>query len=95
MPYLLGSDSEQLGFDRGRTRYTPEGQRHAVDLEGGNGNTRGAVLGYALCGRAVRVWPGRHFDADTPDVHPACAALAQQAVTQRREARPTGLRQAR
>ena len=86
--YMLGSDSEQIGFDGARTRYTPHGQRHAVDLDDGKGNTRGAVLGYALCGQAVRAWPGRHFDAEAPEAHPACAALAQPA-TPRRDATPT------
>ena len=92
---MLGTDSEQIGFDGTRTRYTPHGQRHAVDLDDGQGNTRGAVLGYALCGQAVRAWPEQHFDADAPDAHPACAARAQQTTNQRRDATPTSIRRTR
>ena len=92
---MLGSDSEQLGFDGGRTRYTPQGQRHAVDLEDGNGNTRGAILGYALCGHAVRVWPGRRFEPDIPDAHPACVELVKQPMNRRPDATSTVTARAR
>ena len=95
MTYLLGTDTEQIGFDGARVRYTPHGQLHAVDFEGGNGNTRGAVLGYALCGQAVRAWSGRDFDSTPRDAHPACVALTQQATNQRRGATATAVRRAR
>ena len=75
--YVLGTDTERIGFDGTRARYTPHGQRHAVDLDDGQANTPAAVLGYALCGQPVRAWPEQRFDADAPDAHPACAALAQ------------------
>jgi hypothetical protein len=92
--YLLGTDTEQISFDGTRTRYVPDGQRHAVNLDDGPGNTRGGVLGYALCGQAVRAWAEQPFDADAPDTHAACAAKAQVAG-QRHEATPTRMRQAR
>ena len=74
MTYVMGSEREQINFGR-RLSYTPDGQRHAVDLtEPGN---KIATFGYAACGTPVRIWPDTPFDPSGPNVHDTCRALAQ------------------
>jgi hypothetical protein len=74
--YVLGSQVESMAFTDAGVEYAPAGTAHAVD-DGSDGTEPGALLGYAVCGAAVRVWPDRAFDADAPDAHPECAAVAR------------------
>lgn len=54
--------------------YVPAGEVHAVDLQALH-NGRNPVLGYAICGAAVRVWPDQPFDATADGVDETCATL--------------------
>jgi hypothetical protein len=74
--YLLGSQVESMEFTDSGIAYTPAGAGHAVDA-GSEVNQAGALLGYAVCGAAVRIWPDRGFDADAPDAHQECTAIAR------------------
>ncbi len=81
MGFVLGSDRTRAEFGEVIT-YHPDGRRHAVDLSTAI-NAKVSSVGYALCGAAVHVWPSTPFDADAPDVHDRCRALArfEQGVT--------------
>ena len=74
MNYVLGSDAEAMAFTEAGIEYQPDGLRHAVDTESPT-NPAQAILAYALCGTAVRVWPNQPFDPDAARVHDQCAAL--------------------
>jgi hypothetical protein len=74
MSYVLGSQVESMAFTDAGAEYEPAGAAHAVDTESQT-YLPGAVVGYALCGAAVRVWPERPFDPDGPNVHSGCAAI--------------------
>lgn len=76
MGNVLGTDSEELTFTERGVDVVAVGLAHAVDLTF-HANRAGAALAYALCGRAVRVWPEREFDPETAGVHPECAAAAR------------------
>lgn len=67
--YVLGSQSEAMTFDSSSVAYEPAGVAHAVDPAR---HDEGLALGYAICGAAVRVWPGEHFNPTHADVHSAC-----------------------
>jgi hypothetical protein len=58
MGYVLGSQTEELRFTSGGVTVEPVGLAHAVDPVAPQ-NSAGGVLAYALCGKAVRVWPAR------------------------------------
>jgi hypothetical protein len=67
--YVLGSQAEEMTFDLGSAAYRPAGVSHAVDPAR---HPEGFALGYAICGAAVRVWPGEHFNPEHSDAHPVC-----------------------
>ena len=56
--------------------YEPAGAAHAVDIESETYVPR-SVVGYAVCGAAVRVWPDRPFDPVGANVHSQCAVVAR------------------
>lgn len=72
MAFVLGTESEALVVGAGALSYEPAGLGHAVDPEAIERG--GGVLGYAMCGTPVRVWPDRHFDPHGVEVHQGCAA---------------------
>jgi hypothetical protein len=76
MGYVLGSQVESMAFTDAGARYEPAGTAHAVDTEADT-YVPHAVVGYAVCGNAVRVWPDRPFDPDDPNVHTRCAAITR------------------
>ena len=76
MTYLLGSEAEAMAFTDGGIEYLPAGHAHAVDSESPTTLPQ-AILAYAVCGTAVRVWPDEPFDPTAPRVHDHCAALTQ------------------
>ena len=72
----MGTDTEAMTFtDRG-IGYEPAGGSHAVDLRAPH-NTATAVLGYAVCGAAVRVWPDQPFDPQASSAHDQCVAALE------------------
>lgn len=78
--YVLGSDTETITFARdGSIEYRPAGAAHAVDVTDPVNAHPGAV-GYAICGRPVRVWPDQRFDPAHPPAHDGCIAAAQAAA---------------
>lgn len=74
MGYLLGSQVESMAFTDAGAEYGPAGAAHAVDSDSET-YLPGAVVGFAVCGAAVHVWPERDFDPDAADVHDRCAAV--------------------
>jgi hypothetical protein len=76
MSFVLGSEVESMAFTDAGPEYEPAGAAHAVDSESET-YEQGAVVGYAVCGAAVRVWPDRAFDPKGADVHERCAAIVQ------------------
>lgn len=76
MGYVLGSQVESMAFTDTGAEYEPAGVAHAVDIESET-YVPDAVVGYAVCGAAVRVWPDRPFDPDGTNVHGRCAAIAR------------------
>jgi hypothetical protein len=76
MGYVLGSQVESMAFTDDGAQYEPAGAAHAVDVESET-YVPDVVVGYALCGAAVRVWPDRPFDPDAANVHIRCAAIAR------------------
>ncbi|HZC52777.1 MAG TPA: hypothetical protein VE441_09805 [Mycobacterium sp.] len=65
-----------MAFTDGGIEYAPAGVAHAVDVRSAV-NGPDALLGYAICGAAVRVWRDRAFEADAPDAHEQCAAITR------------------
>lgn len=61
-------------FTNGGIQYQPAGLGHAVEMSAISGSD--AVLAYAICGQAVRVWPDEPFKAAARDLHEACAVAA-------------------
>ena len=74
MGYVLGSQVESMAFTDHGVEYQPAGAAHAVDLHAAV-NAPGGLVGYALCGVAVRIWRDCRFEANAPHAHRACAAL--------------------
>lgn len=74
--YMLGSQVESMAFTNAGAEFEPAGVTHAVDT-GMDAYLPDAVLGYAVCGAAVRVWPDRPFDPDSGDAHDQCVAIAR------------------
>jgi hypothetical protein len=74
MTFVLGTESEALVVGNAELSYEPAGLNHAVDLAAIRNGT--GVLAYAVCGRPVRVWPKKSFDANGPNVHQGCADQA-------------------
>ena len=80
MGYVLGSQVESMAFTDAGAEYAPAGVAHAVDTESET-YVPDAVVGYAVCSTAVRVWPDHPFDPDAANVHDQCAAIARQQAT--------------
>lgn len=76
MGYVLGSEVEAMAFTDAGAEYEPAGTAHAVDNESET-YAPDAVVGYAACGTAVRVWPDRPFEPDAPNVHDRCARIVR------------------
>jgi hypothetical protein len=76
MGYVLGSETEAMTFTERGIEYVPEGRGHAVDLNTPY-NTLTAVLAYAVCSTAVRVWPDAPFDPQASSVHDECVAAVE------------------
>ena len=76
MGFVLGTEVESMTFTDGGPDYGPAGAAHAVDSESETYRPD-AVVGYAVCGTAVRVWPDQAFDPTTDDVHDRCAAVVR------------------
>lgn len=60
MGYALGSQVESMAFTDAGARYEPAGTAHAVDTDS-EMYVPDAVVGYAVCGTAVRVWARPSF----------------------------------
>ena len=76
MGYVLGSQVESMALTDIGPHYEPAGTTHAVDTESET-FTAEAVVGYAVCGTAVRVWSDRPFDPDAPSAHDRCVAITR------------------
>lgn len=76
MAYVLGSEVESMAFTGAGADYGPAGTAHAVDSESET-FAPDAVVGYAVCGTAVRVWPDRGFDPEAADAHDRCASIVR------------------
>jgi hypothetical protein len=74
MSYVVGSEVETMAFTDHGVEYRPDGLLHAVDTESMT-DSREALLGYAVCGTAVRVWTEHPFDPAAPATHDRCAAV--------------------
>ena len=74
MAYVLGSQVESMSFTELGAQYQPAGIAHAVDTESET-FTPEALVGYAVCGTAVRVWADRAFDPAAGNVHEECLAI--------------------
>jgi hypothetical protein len=73
--YVIGTETEGMSISEDGIEYGPSGQTHVVDTDG-DCFEHGRKLGYALCGRAVRVWEERPLDPDAEqNVHEECVAL--------------------
>lgn len=72
---MLGSQVESMALTDAGATFEPAGVAHAVDTSADT-YVPDAVLGYAVCGAAVRVWPDRPFDPNSADAHDQCVALA-------------------
>ena len=76
MAYVLGSQVESMTFTDAGVEYHPAGTVHAVDTDSPTFRPD-AVVGYAVCGTAVRVWPERPFEPDAVDSHDQCVAITR------------------
>lgn len=76
MRYVLGSEVESMVFTDAGPEYEPTGATHAVDRDADT-YTPGALVGYAVCGTAVRLWPEREFDPDAASAHDQCVAMVR------------------
>ena len=76
MAYVLGSQVESMTFTDAGAEYHPAGTAHAVDTNSPT-FTPDAVVGSAVCGTAVRVWPERPFEPDAVDSHDRCVAITR------------------
>lgn len=76
--YLLGSDAEAISFEPDGVAYGHVGATHAVNLDD-SANAHAGSLGYALCGRPVRIWPAQVFDPGSRGAHDRCVALIEAA----------------
>jgi hypothetical protein len=83
MSYVVGSEVEAMAFTDHGVEYRPDGPLHAVDTQSMSGAPQ-SLLGYALCGTAVRVWPDHPFDPTAPPAHNQCAAIAAEASSNER-----------
>jgi len=72
--YVVGSEVEGMVFTDHGVEYRPDGPLHAIDPESLAGS-RGGLLGYAVCGTAVRVWAERAFDPAAAAAHDRCVAI--------------------
>src|SRR3954454_923780 len=72
--YVVGSEVEGMVFTDHGVEYRPDGPLHAIDPESVAGS-RGGLLGYAVCGTAVRVWAERAFDPAASAAHDRCVAI--------------------
>lgn len=79
--FVLGSDTEVITFDHQRAEYRRLGTTHAVDLHDPvNGSD--PTMGYALCGKPVRIWRDEPFDPDATEAHEECLRAAHDAAAQ-------------
>ncbi|HZC51696.1 MAG TPA: hypothetical protein VE441_04265 [Mycobacterium sp.] len=80
MGYLLGTESIELRFSPDGVDYLPAGRQHAVDTEAPL-YAAASSLAYAVCGRAVLIWPDAPFDVEAAgdDIDDACAGIANPA----------------
>lgn len=76
MAYVVGSQVESMAFTDAGAEYQPAGLVHAVDNQSET-FTPEAILGYAVCGTAVRVWHDRPFDGEAANAHDRCAAITR------------------
>lgn len=74
--YVVGTESESAIFAGSGIEYGPAGTIHAVDVPETQ-RSGGPVLGYAICGTPVRIWPQEPFDPAAPGVDRECATLAR------------------
>ena len=79
--FVLGSDTEVITFEHGRAEYHRLGTSHAVDLHDPV-NGPNATMGYALCGKAVRIWRDEQFDPGVAEAHQVCARAARDAPSE-------------
>lgn len=77
-----GSDTETVSFARGSVVYRPAGNLHALDPSDPV-NVHAGAVGYAICGRPVRVWQGQFFDPADPVAHDGCVAAMRAAAEDR------------
>lgn len=77
--FVLGSDTEVIPVEHERADYRLLGATHAVDLHNPvNGSN--PTMGYALCGRADRIWRDEPFDPDVAEAHEECIRAAHDAA---------------
>lgn len=79
--FVLGSDTEVITFEQERAQYRRLGTTHAVDLHDPV-NRPNATMGYALCGKAVRIWPDEPFDPSAAEAHEDCVRTARDATAE-------------
>ena len=77
--FVLSSDTEVIASEGERAEYRPLGTTHAVDLRDPVNGTI-ATMGYALCGKPVRIWPDELFDPDAVEAHEECARATRDAA---------------
>lgn len=75
MGYVVGTSGESIMFTGDGIEYGPAGEVHAVDVLAPH-NRHSSVLGYAICGLAVRVWADQPFDPTADGVDQTCASQA-------------------
>lgn len=80
--YLLGSDTEAIGFEPDGVAYRGAGATHAVDPDDPV-NAHAVNRGYAICGTPIRVWPDKPFDPSAREAHDRCVALSSAAAPDR------------
>jgi hypothetical protein len=79
--FVLGSDTEVISFEHERAEYRRLGTTHAVDLHDPV-NRPNATMGYALCGKPVRIWRDEPFDPNTAEAHEQCVRAAHVAAAE-------------
>jgi hypothetical protein len=76
--YVLGTEAEQMRFSDDGIGYEPGGAAHAIDT-GSSTFKQDAAVGYAVCGRPVRVWQDHALDGSADMTDEECAAALRDA----------------
>lgn len=85
MGFVLGTELEWTVFHDDGVEFVPAGKWHLVDTDSPLYRAD-SVFGYAVCGQAVRCWPGR----TEPAAGDHCTAACRAAFGRQREVRPGG-----